>query len=121
MSSRKNANMPLNKSPAKGCIMALPASPLIHPTAIEPSSRCAPSVNESCSTPRSDRAGAGCEAAIAVWLLLVRRRVLASRTAMMMAGDSITTSATVMWPPTRKPLDSRNCIAATKLTALTEP
>ena len=40
---------------------------------------------------------------------------------MMIAGDSINTMATVMWPPKARPAPSRYCMAVTKVTALTDP
>ncbi|CDN90243.1 hypothetical protein BN948_04685 [Hydrogenophaga intermedia] len=49
------------------------------------------------------------------------RAALASSTAIRMAGVSISTMATVMWAPGTRPWFSRYCVAATKLTALTEP
>ena len=49
------------------------------------------------------------------------RMELASSTAMMMAGDSMRTRATAMWPPGASPCASRNWLAVTKVTALTEP
>lgn len=49
------------------------------------------------------------------------RMALASSTATMMAGDSISTIATVMWPPGASPALVKNCVAVTKVTALTDP
>ena len=40
---------------------------------------------------------------------------------MMMAGDSISTRATVRYPPAASPRAATNCDAVTKVTALTEP
>ena len=49
------------------------------------------------------------------------RTHVARSTAMMIAGDSINTSATVMCPPASSPRETRNCDAVTKVTALTDP
>jgi hypothetical protein len=55
------------------------------------------------------------------WAVARLRTQLASRIAMMMAGDPMSTMATVMWPPKSTSLRVRNCCAAMKVTALMEP
>ena len=40
---------------------------------------------------------------------------------MMIAGDSISTRATVMYPPGSSPRAVTNCVAAMNVTALTDP
>ncbi len=108
----------------------MPASPLRKPTASEPSSRrCAPSVNDSCSTlpsgsgapPEGVRAAAPPPTATVGDAVRACRSDVASSTAMMIAGDSISTIATVMWPPGVRPCDCRYCVAVTNVTALTDP
>ena len=49
------------------------------------------------------------------------RMALTSSMATMMAGDSMRTRATAMWPPATSPCVSRNWLAVRKVTALTEP
>jgi len=131
MSSRKNASIPLNRSPENGCITALPASPLRNPTAIAPSSStCVPSVNDSCSTlpigvegPRPPRVAAAAppDTGTTAGRASDCRSMFANATAIRTAGDSIATIATAMWPPNAMPLVSRYCIAVTNVTALTDP
>ena len=87
--------MPLNRSPTKGFITASPPGPAMSPMSSEPSRiTCAPSVSDSCSSPPMDGeevAGAAPGAS--------RRARLASSTARMMAGDSISAIAAAMCPP----------------------
>ena len=70
---------------------------------------------------RIDAAGVAAVATLAFDVFNFARTQVARSTAMMMAGDSIKTIATVMWPPASSPRDTRNCDAVTNVTALTDP
>ena len=119
--------MPLNKAPEKGSIMTLPCSPVRAPiTRLPISKRCDPSVKASCTTCPNVGEPAGrvvAAAGLPAWTPLgcCRRAQAASAIAIRMAGDSINTSATDMWPPKSMPCNARYWVAAMKVVALTEP
>ena len=100
MSSRKKASIPLNRSPANGCMASWPDCPVTMPITIAPSStNCAPSVTDSCrmrlsGVLRTVRDSAASDCSFSRW-----RTMLASSTAMMIAGDSIKAIAAAMCPP----------------------